>query len=100
MQLWLPPQPQKLLRKLLPVSYTHLDVYKRQVQSAVKFVKGEGTAFIKAARLACMAAVIAYMAAAATTDSVVSVAPLFWIMLGTGYGINFVKSSGEANGEA
>lgn len=70
------------------------------VQSAVKFVKGEGTAFIKAARLACMTAVIAYMAAAATTDSVISVAPLFWIMLGTGYGINFVKSSGEANGEA
>lgn len=70
------------------------------IQSAVLFVRRDGSAFIRATRLACMSGVIAYMAAAATTDSVVSVAPLFWMMLGMGYGINFIRSSGEADGEA
>ena len=70
------------------------------VQSAIRFISGKGSAFVRAAGLACMSGVIAYMAAAATTDSVVSVAPLFWIMLGTGFGINFIKSSGESDGEA
>lgn len=61
-------------------------------QTAVKLVKGSKSSFINALRLACACGVIAYMAAGATTDSVVSVAPLFWIMIGTGYGINTAQA--------
>jgi hypothetical protein len=67
------------------------------VQSVVRLVKSNDGKLINAARLACCAGVVAYMAAGATTDSVVSVAPVFWIMLGTGYGINFIKSDNKDN---
>ena len=67
------------------------------VQTCVKLVKENGSVFITASRLACAGGVIAYMAAGATTDSVVSVAPLFWIMLGMGFGLNLIKSGDTEN---
>lgn len=67
------------------------------VQTCVKLIKENGSALITASRLACAGGVIAYMAAGATTDSVVSVAPLFWIMLGMGFGINLIKAEEDEN---
>ena len=46
---------------------------------------------INAIRLGIMAGVIAYMAAGMTTDSVVSVAPVFWTLIGTGFGANVIN---------
>ena len=39
-------------------------------------------------RLGAAAGVIGYLAAVATTDSVVSVSPVFWILLGLGFAVN------------
>ena len=49
--------------------------------------------------LACAAGVIAYMTAGLTTDSAVSVAPVFWVMLGTGYGTVIMMSTEDKNGK-
>jgi len=47
---------------------------------------------------ACMISVIGYLMAALFNDSVVSVAPLFWLILGMGISINFMlKSRMNAN---
>jgi hypothetical protein len=49
---------------------------------------------IHAAGAACFAAFCGYVSAALFNDSVVSVAPVFWLLLGLGIGIN-VKVAGE-----
>lgn len=67
------------------------------LQCCIKAVKENNNAFVTAARIACAGAVVAYMAAGATTDSVVSVAPLFWVMLGMGFGINLIKVGENEN---
>lgn len=46
----------------------------------------ENASVLTAIRLGIMAGVIAYLFAGLTTDSVVSVAPVFWSMLGIGFG--------------
>ncbi len=69
------------------------------IQTLIKLVTRNDGIIVNAARLACASAVTAYMAAGATTDSVVSVAPVFWIILGMGYGVNFIRSAGVENGE-
>lgn len=70
------------------------------VQTVARLVKNNDGVVLNAARLACACGVIAYMAAGSTTDSVVSVAPIFWIMLGSGYGLNFIKTAEGKNGKA
>lgn len=70
------------------------------IQTVYRLIVRNDSTIINAARLACMSGIIAYMVAGATTDSVVSVAPVFWIMLGTAYGINCVKSAEGENGKA
>ncbi len=50
---------------------------------------------LTAIRLGIMAGVIAYLFAGITTDSVVSVAPVFWTMLGIGLGANMVTDTEE-----
>ncbi len=44
-------------------------------------------------RLGAAAGVIGYLAAVSTTDSVVSVSPVFWIILGFGFAVNKLKDS-------
>ncbi len=39
-------------------------------------------------QVAFLGAIVGYLVALLSTDSVVSVAPVFWVMLGTGFGIN------------
>jgi O-antigen ligase len=59
------------------------------VSSFKLYFKEEFTSFLPTAGLACFAAFIGYTAAGMFNDSVVSVAPVFWVLLGSGIGINF-----------
>ncbi len=57
------------------------------IVKTIKAVFAENNASaLTAIRLGLMAGVIAYLFAGLTTDSVVSVAPVFWSMLGMGFG--------------
>ena len=57
--------------------------------SSIKiYIKEEFTTFHSIAGLACFAAFCGYAAAGVFNDSVVSVAPVFWVLLGLGIGIN------------
>lgn len=58
------------------------------IVQTIKEVFNDSNKFNMAVRLGICAGIIAYLAAGLTTDSVVSVAPVFWIMLGMGYGVN------------
>ena len=52
--------------------------------------------------IAIMLGVVGYLAAGIFNDSVVSVAPVFWILLGTGVALNTINrrtDKAEANGE-
>lgn len=51
------------------------------------FVTDDGY-FMLGLRLGALAGVIGYLAAVTTTDSVVSVSPVFWILLGLGFAVN------------
>ncbi len=42
-------------------------------------------------RISIMAGVVAYLVAGMATDSVVTVAPVFWTLLGTGFGANVIN---------
>ena len=57
----------------------------------IKLVVKENNNFLNSIRLAIVAGVIAYLACGMTTDSVVSVSPVFWALIGAGFGANFVK---------
>lgn len=46
--------------------------------------------FTLALKLGILAGVTAYLAAGLTTDSVVSVAPVFWVLIGMGFGVNMI----------
>lgn len=61
------------------------------IQTISKIFKNTEGSFIFGLRWACLAAVIGYMVAATTTDSVVSVSPIFWVLLGMGFAINYIK---------
>jgi hypothetical protein len=50
--------------------------------------KEDFTEFMPAAGLACFAAFCGYAAAGLFNDSNIAVAPVFWVLLGLGTGIN------------
>jgi len=54
------------------------------------YIKEEFNDILACAGLACFTAVCGYLAAAFFNDSVVSVAPIFWALLGMGTGINII----------
>lgn len=58
------------------------------VSSAKLYFRQELSGAISAAGLACFGAFCGYIVAGFFNDSVVSVAPVFWVLLGTGIGIN------------
>ena len=58
------------------------------VSSIKVYIKEEYTTFLPIAGLACFVAFCGYAAAGLFNDSVVSVAPVFWVLLGLGIGIN------------
>lgn len=58
------------------------------VSSIRLYIKEEFSTFLPIAGLACFAAFCGYAAAGMFNDSVVSVAPVFWVLLGLGIGIN------------
>jgi O-antigen ligase len=62
-------------------------------QSIVGIIKSEDKV-LSAVRLGILGGCVAYMVAGVTTDSVVSVAPVFWVMLGTGFGLNMIRKTG------
>lgn len=61
------------------------------VQTVKKVFKDKSQS-LNAIRIGIMAGVLAYIVAALTTDSVVSVAPVFWILLGAGFGANVISA--------
>ncbi len=63
--------------------------------TAIRAVMRGGGQSLTAVRLAFMAGITAYLAAGLTTDSVVSVAPVFWTMLGAGFGVNMIDEGAE-----
>ncbi len=63
--------------------------------TTVKAVMRGGDQSLNALRFAFLAGITAYIAAGLTTDSVVSVAPVFWTMLGAGFGANAIGGRGE-----
>ena len=59
------------------------------ITGTVKAVlKDESDNYILGIRLGIMGGVIGYLVCVATTDSVVSVSPVFWILLGIGFAVN------------
>lgn len=54
-------------------------------KSIKSILSDRGLGYIKAVKIAAMAGVCGYLVAGMATDSVVSVAPVFWILLGTGF---------------
>ncbi len=52
------------------------------------YLNGNMTSFVEYVGAATFLSIIAYLVAAIFNDSVISVAPLFWVMLGMGIGIN------------
>lgn len=58
------------------------------VSSIRIYIKEDFTTYLPMAGLACFAAFCGYAVAGVFNDSVVSVAPVFWVLLGMGIGIN------------
>jgi len=58
------------------------------IDSFKLYIKGNMESFTEYMGAAVFLSITAYLAAGIFNDSVVSVAPLFWILLGTGIGIN------------
>lgn len=65
------------------------------VQTISRIFKDKSSKLVFCVRWAILSGVIGYMAAGLTTDSVVSVAPVFWVMLGMGYAVNSIRTQGE-----
>lgn len=51
-------------------------------------VKNKSESFVWIVKIAILAGIIGYLVTGLTTDSVVSVAPVFWVILGTGIAVN------------
>lgn len=62
------------------------------IAQTVKKVFKDRSQSLNAVRIGTMAGVVAYLVAAMTTDSVVSVAPVFWVLLGMGFGANVISA--------
>ncbi|MHB8073332.1 O-antigen ligase family protein [Desulfosporosinus fructosivorans] len=59
-------------------------------RSAKLYIKNDYSDFISRAGVAIFVAVFGYLSAAFFNDSVVSVAPVFWVLLGLGISINYM----------
>lgn len=75
-----------------------LAIFVLYIVQTIKRVFKERSQALNAVRLGILAGVVAYLMAALATDSVVSVAPVFWVLLGTGFGANVIGSD-ESNAE-
>jgi hypothetical protein len=62
----------------------------------VKRIFSGGNQLITALRLGTLAGAVAYLVTGFTCDSMVGVAPVFWVLLGLGFGINTI-SEGRNN---
>jgi O-antigen ligase len=58
------------------------------VTSVKIYIKEKFESFLPYAGFACFAAFVGYAVAGLANDSVISVAPVFWVLLGLGIGIN------------
>lgn len=58
------------------------------VQSIKVIINNKSEKNIFIIKIAFLSAVIGYLISALATDSVVSVAPIFWVMIGTGFAVN------------
>lgn len=63
------------------------------VQTINSLFNNDNSITIVAFKLGIMAGVVAYLAAGMTTDSVVAVAPVFWTLLGMGFGVNLIGNT-------
>lgn len=63
--------------------------------TTIRAVMNDGEQGLNAIRLAFLAGITAYLAAGLTTDSVVSAAPVFWTMLGAGFGADAIGRTSE-----
>lgn len=73
-----------------------LALFALYIVQTIKKVFSDKSQALNAIRLGIMAGVVAYNVAGLTTDSVVTVAPVFWILLGTGFGANVINSNKES----
>lgn len=73
-----------------------LALFALYIVQTIKKVFSDKSQALNAIRLGIMAGVVAYIVAGLTTDSVVTVAPVFWILLGTGFGANVINSNKES----
>ena len=69
------------------------------IVQTIKRVLSDKSQSLNAVRLGILAGVVAYIVAAMTTDSVVSVAPVFWTLIGTGFGANVIRSDSDISEE-
>lgn len=67
-----------------------LALFALYIGQTIKSVFNDTNNFTIALKLGILAGVTAYLAAGLTTDSVVSVAPVFWVLIGMGFGINMI----------
>lgn len=68
-----------------------LGLFVLYIVQTIKRVFSDKEQSLNAIRIGIMAGVVAYLVAGMTTDSVVSVAPVFWTLLGTGFGANVIN---------
>lgn len=68
------------------------------IKSARIYIRNEYNDFLSQAGVSIFVAIVGYLGAAFFNDSVVSVAPVFWILLGLGVGINQMISSRNPKG--
>jgi O-antigen polymerase len=69
------------------------------IVQTVKEIFKESDSYNIALKLAILAGIISYLASGMTTDSVVSVAPVFWTLLGMGFGVNLIGKVIKTNEE-
>jgi len=68
------------------------------IDSLKTYLSGNLNSFVEYIGAATFLSITAYLVAGIFNDNVISVAPLFWILLGLGIGINnIIKGSGEEN---
>lgn len=61
------------------------------IQSFKLYAFGDSYSYTDGMGIGIMLAIIGYLGAGFFNDSVVSVAPIFWILLGTGFAVNYIK---------
>ncbi len=60
------------------------------IGQTIKSIFNDTDSFTIALKLGILAGVTSYLASGLTTDSVVSVAPVFWVLIGMGFGVNMI----------